>query len=269
MSLPQLKDMLDAGVHFGHQTLRWNPKMKKFILTERNGIHIIDLEKTGQCLEKALVAVQQIVSKKQHILFVGTKKSVKHCVEDEAKRCGMPYVTNRWLGGMLTNFTTVRQSIKTLEDIEKMEEEGLTKALKKKEVIAQNKKKQKLEDVLGGIRKMPHLPSLIFAVDTKTEHIAVKEAKRLRIPILAIVDTNSNPDEIDFPIPANDDAIKSVQLIAKTIGDQIIEITGKNTEIQAPKETAKPEETAAPSNDTAKEEKTDAKPESEAPAPKS
>jgi small subunit ribosomal protein S2 len=236
MTAPDLKQMLNAGVHFGHQTLRWNPKMEKYILTERNGIHIIDLSQTQECFTSAVEGIKKVLESGRKILFVGTKKSVKHCVEEEAKRCGMFYVTNRWLGGMLTNFTTVKNSIKTIVDIEQMEENGLLKELKKKEIIALKKRHQKLNNVLGGIRDMATLPGLVFAVDTKNDYIAVKEAIRLNIPVVAIVDSNSNPDNITYPIPGNDDAIKSVSLLVKCITDAIVEFS-QNELIPAEKET--------------------------------
>jgi len=223
MEIPSLKQMLSAGVHFGHQTLRWNPKMSQYILTERNGIHIIDLSKTIECMEQLLDGVKKVVEAGEKVLFVGTKKSIKHCVEENAKRCDMFYVTNRWLGGMLTNFSTVKNSINTIVEIEQMEAKGITKGLKKKEIGALNKKHDKLNVVLGGIRDMKKQPGLIFVVDTKSEHIAVKEARRLNIPIAAIVDTNSNPEEITYPIPGNDDAIKSVSLLVTFITDVILE----------------------------------------------
>jgi small subunit ribosomal protein S2 len=225
MKVPEIKEMLEAGIHFGHQTLRWNPKMRKYILAEKNGIHIIDLKKTQDCLKLALEKIIQTLKSKKSVLFVGTKKSVKHCIKEEAKRAKMFFVTERWLGGMLTNFTTVRQSIKTLEDIEAALADEKTD-LKKKEKVALDKKRKKLEAVLGGIRNMTELPGLVFIADTKSDHITVKETKRLHIPTVAIVDTNSNPDEVSFPIPGNDDAIKSVNLITKNIADIIIEFSG-------------------------------------------
>ncbi len=199
--------------------------MQKYIIMERNGIHIIDLAKTQIGLQKATDKIREVLKSGKHIIFVGTKKSVSYCVKLEAERSKMNYVANRWLGGMLTNFTTIRQSIKKLEDYEKMETDGLFKELTKKEIITINKKRAKLNAVLGGIRDMKFLPGLVFVVDTKHEHIAVKEAKRLNIPVVGIVDTNCNPDPIDFPIPGNDDAIKSVTLITKTIADAIVDAT--------------------------------------------
>lgn len=217
-----LKSLLEAGVHFGHQTKRWNPKMKRFILCPKNGIYIIDLNKTVKCLDNFLSLVKTEVERGGEVLFVGTKKQVKDCIREEAERCGMPYVTERWLGGMLTNFKTIRQSIAKLEKIERMENDGTMSSLPKKEVLQLMKKKEKLLMVLGGIRNLKKSPAIIFVVDSIKEDIAVQEAKRLRIPIGAMVDTNSDPDPIDFPIPANDDAIKSVQLITETVANTVL-----------------------------------------------
>jgi len=222
-----LKSLLEAGAHFGHQTKRWNPKMKRFILCPRNGIYIIDLNKTKLSLEKFITRAQKEVENGGKILFVGTKKQIRDCIQEEAIRCGMPYVTERWLGGMLTNFKTIRHSIGKLEKIESMENDGTMEALTKKEVLKIMKKKEKLLAVLDGIRDLKKSPALVFIVDSIKEHIAVNEARRLRIPIGAIVDTNCDPDNIDFPIPANDDAIKSVQLITQTVADAVISVNQK------------------------------------------
>ncbi len=224
MAIPELKQMLEAGVHFGHLTKRWNPKMRRFILTEKNGIYVLDLEKTQICLQRAVEAVCRIRQQGRFVLFVGTKKTVKDCIKEEAIRCGMFYVTERWLGGMLTNFATVRRSIKRLEEIEKMEADGILKELNKKEVLGINKERAKLEGIFSGIRNMKALPSALFVSDTEHEHIAVHEANRLKIPVIGIVDTNSNPDQIAFPIPGNDDALKSVSLITRTLSDAILEV---------------------------------------------
>ncbi len=221
MPVPEIKEMLEAGVHFGHLTKRWNPKMKKFILTEKNGIYVIDLAKTQESLTKAIEAVKRIRHAGKSILFVGTKKTIKDCMKEEATRCGMYYVTERWLGGMLTNFQTVRKSIKRLEEIEKMETDGLFKEITKKEVLSLNKERAKLEGIFSGIRHMKTLPGALFVVDSEHEEIAVHEANRLRIPVIAIVDTNSDPDKVAFPIPGNDDAIKSVGLLTRVISDSI------------------------------------------------
>ena len=221
MPVPEIKEMLEAGVHFGHLTKRWNPKMKKFILTEKNGIYVIDLAKTQECLNKAIEAVKRIRHSGKSILFVGTKKTIKDCMKEEAVRCAQYYVTERWLGGMLTNFSTVKKSIKRLEDIEKMETDGLFKEITKKEVLALNKERAKLEGIFSGIRHMKSLPGALFVVDSEHEEIAVHEANRLKIPVFAIVDTNSDPDKVAFPIPGNDDAIKSVGLLTRVISDAI------------------------------------------------
>ncbi len=213
MASVTLKDLLEAGAHFGHQTQRWNPKMKRFILCPKNGIHIIDLNKTIVELDKFIAKVRSVTSKGGKVLFVGTKKQVKSYIKEEAERCGMPYVTERWLGGMLTNFSTIRESVKRLEKIEKMEADGTFEKLPKKEIIQLTRQKEKLTAVLGGIRNIRKSPELVFVVDTLREHLAVAEARRLGIPVAAIADTNSNPDELEFPIPANDDAIKSVKVI--------------------------------------------------------
>jgi len=224
MSLLTLQDLLEAGTHFGHQTKRWNPKMKRFILCPKNGIYIIDLNKTINSLDKLIDRVKKEVSHGGKVLFVGTKKQLRDCIREEAERCGMPYVTDRWLGGMLTNFKTIRQSIAKLDKIENMEKDGTMEALPKKERVLLAKNKEKLLSVLQGIRKMRKLPSLIFVVDTIKEHIAIAEGRRLHIPIGAIVDTNCDPDAVDFPIPGNDDAIKSVQLITRAVSDAILEL---------------------------------------------
>ena len=224
MPLPEIKEMLEAGIHFGHLTKRWNPKMKKFILTEKNGIYVIDLSKTQECLQKATDAVKKIRHSGKSILFVGTKKTIKECLKEEAVRCGQYYVTERWLGGMLTNFSTVKKSIKRLEEIEKMETDGLFKEITKKEVLSLNKERAKLEGIFSGIRHMKTLPGALFVVDSEHEEIAVHEANRLRIPVFAIVDTNSDPDKVAYPIPGNDDAIKSVGLMTRVFSDAIVGI---------------------------------------------
>ena len=226
MPVPEIKEMLEAGIHFGHLTKRWNPKMKKFILTEKNGIYVIDLSKTQECLQKATDAVKKIRHSGKSILFVGTKKTIKECLKEEAVRCGQFYVTERWLGGMLTNFSTVKKSIKRLEEIEKMETDGLFKEITKKEVLSLNKERTKLEGIFSGIRHMKTLPGALFVVDSEHEEIAVHEANRLRIPVFAIVDTNSDPDKVAFPIPGNDDAIKSVGLLTRVFSDAIIGTSG-------------------------------------------
>ncbi len=222
MAMDQLKELLEAGVHFGHQTRRWNPKMRPFIFTARNGIYIIDLNKTLEAINQACRKVREIIGRGQSILFVGTKKQAKDVIKDEAIRCGQYYVTERWLGGMLTNFATIKASIKKLKDMERMKEEGSLDKFKKKEQIQFEHQIEKLQKVLGGIKDMNFLPGLIFVVDAKKEKIAVAEAAKLGIPIIGIIDTNADPDPIDFPIAANDDAIKSIRVITKKIGDSII-----------------------------------------------
>ena len=214
-----IKDLLEAGVHFGHQTKRWNPKMKKFIFTARSGIYIIDLQKTLKCLEIACKKVQEVIASGQGILFVGTKKQAQEVVREQALRCGAFYVSERWLGGMLTNFQTIKLNIKRLRDIERMKEDGTYDKLTKKEGLKLEKERIKLEKVLGGIKEMNRLPGLLYVVDAKKERIAVAEGSKLGIPIIAIIDTNSDPDPITFPIAANDDAIKSIKVITHQIAE--------------------------------------------------
>ncbi len=223
MAVVNMKQLLEAGVHFGHQTRRWNPKMKKFIFTARSSIYIIDLKKTAERIEKAYQLIRDRAAAGETILFVGTKKQAKESVTGEAQRCGMPYVTERWLGGMLTNFQTVRRSLKRLEEIEKMSQDGSFEKFTKKEVLKLEKERKKLEKNLGGIRDMSRLPGVVYVVDTKKEKIGVAEANRLSIPIVAILDTNSDPDLINFPIPGNDDAIKSIRLISRLMADAVME----------------------------------------------
>ncbi len=218
-----IEDLLLSGAHFGHLTRRWNPKMKKYIFMERNGIHIIDLKKTHELLIEASNAIGRIAAEGRNILFIGTKKQAKEVVKNEATRCGMNYVTERWLGGMLTNFATIRKSIKRLNNINKMQTDGTFENYQKKERLIISREKEKLEKILGGISNMNKLPGAIYLIDVKKEHIAVDEAKKLNIPIYAIVDTNCDPELVDYPIPANDDAVKSIELITKVIADAIIE----------------------------------------------
>ena len=221
----ELEALLQAGAHFGHLTRRWNPKMKPYIFMERNGIHIIDLKKTQELLEAACNAVSNIVAENKKVLFVGTKQQAKDVVREEANRCNAFYVTDRWLGGMLTNFTTIRKSVKRLTNIEKMETDGTFENITKKERLFLSRERDKLQEVLSGVVEMSRLPGFLFVVDIKKEAIAVKEAKRLGVPVVAIVDTNTDPEVIDYPIPANDDALKSVQLVARAIADAVIEGT--------------------------------------------
>jgi len=223
MVIPQIKELLEAGVHFGHQTRRWNPKMKPFIFTERNGIYIIDLNKTLDAIKMACQKVREVVSRGQSILFVGTKKQAKDVVREEAIRAGQFYVTERWLGGMLTNFSTIKASIKKLKNMERTKEGGELQKYTKKEISHFEHEMEKLEKALGGIKNMNYLPGLVIVVDAKKEKIAVAEASRLEIPVIGIIDTNADPDPIDFPIAANDDAIKSIRIITRTIVDAIID----------------------------------------------
>ncbi|WP_282926100.1 30S ribosomal protein S2 [Helcococcus kunzii] len=223
MSVISMKALLEAGVHFGHQTRRWNPKMGKFIFTERNGIYIIDLQKTVKKVDEAYDVVREVAAEGGNILFVGTKKQAQDAVEFEAKRCDQYYVSHRWLGGMLTNHKTIKKSIQRLEDIKTMSEDGTFDLLPKKEVINLERELEKLEKFLGGIKDMPALPDLLFVIDPKNENIAVKEARKLGIPIVGIVDTNCDPDDVDYPIPGNDDAIRAVKLITAAMADAVIE----------------------------------------------
>lgn len=218
-----MKQLLEAGVHFGHQTRRWNPKMAPYIFTDRNGIYIIDLQKTVKKVEEAYNFVRELSEQGKDILFVGTKKQAQESIEVEAKRCGMYYVNQRWLGGMLTNYKTIRQRIKRLDQLDEMETNGSFDVLPKKEVIKLKLERDKLEKNLGGIRKMKGLPGAIFVVDPRKERIAIAEARNLGIPIIAIVDTNCDPDEVDYVIPGNDDAIRAVKLFASKIADAVLE----------------------------------------------
>ncbi len=243
MSVISMKQLLEAGVHFGHQTRRWNPKMAPYIFTERNGIYIIDLQKTVKKIEEAYYFVRDIAAAGESILFVGTKKQAQDSIKDEAERVGMYYVNARWLGGMLTNFKTIQKRIARLEQINKMEEDGTFEALPKKEVIKLNAQRDKLEKYLGGIKEMKKLPGAMFIVDPRKEKIAIAEAKKLGIPVIAIVDTNCDPDEVDYVIPGNDDAIRAVKLIASTISNAILE--GKQGVDAEAAEAEKVEEEAA------------------------
>ena len=223
MAVVSMKQLLEAGVHFGHQTRRWNPKMAKYIFTERNGIYIIDLQKTHKKLEEAYMFVRDIVAEGESILFVGTKKQAAESIKEEAERCGMHYVNARWLGGMMTNFKTIRQRIDRLAQLRKMEEDGSFDLLPKKEVIKLKLEIEKLEKFMGGIKNMDRLPGALFIVDPRKERIAVSEARKLGIPIVAIVDTNCDPDEIDYVIPGNDDAIRAVKLISGAMANAVME----------------------------------------------
>ena len=218
-----MKSLLESGVHFGHQTKRWDPRMKKYIFAERNGIHIIDLQKTIAAIKEAYEAVRQSVLAGKGVLFVGTKKQAQQAIQEEAQRCGMFYVNNRWLGGMLTNFATIKKSLLRLKKLEKMEVDGSFENLTKKEVSQLNKEKTRLEKNLGGIKEMKELPGVVFVIDTRKEQIAVAEAQRMNLPIVAVVDTNCNPEGITFPIPGNDDAIRAITLFTQIIANSVID----------------------------------------------
>lgn len=223
MAVVTMKQLLELGVHFGHQTRRWNPKMAQYIFTERNGIYIIDLQKTVRKMEEAYNFVRDLAMQGGTLLFVGTKKQAQETVREEAERCGMFYVNTRWLGGTLTNYQTIKKRIQRLRELEQMEEEGVFSVLPKKEVMKLRAEKEKLQRFLGGIKDMPGLPDAVFIVDPRKERIAVSEARKLKIPIIAIVDTNCDPDEIDYVIPGNDDAIRAVRLITAKLADAVIE----------------------------------------------
>mgnify|MGYP002511659742 CR=1 FL=1 len=223
MAVVAMKQLLEAGVHFGHQTRRWDPKMAEYIFQARNGIHIIDLQKTSKKLDEAYAFIKEQVEEGKTVLFVGTKRTSQEIIREEALRSGSFYVTSRWLGGTMTNFKTLQKSIRRLKDIEKMEEDGTFDVLPKKEVIELKKEWDKLEKNLGGIKEMKELPGIIFIIDTHKEQIAVTEARRMGIPIVAVVDTNCNPEDLDYPIPGNDDAIRAVKLIADVVANAVIE----------------------------------------------
>ena len=246
MSVVSMKQLLEAGVHFGHQTRRWNPKMSEYIFTERNGIHIIDLQKTVKKIEEAYMFVRDTVAEGGTILFVGTKKQAQDSIREEAKRVDMFYVSERWPGGMLTNFKTIKKSIQRLRQIEKMEEDGTFELLPKKEVLGLLHEKEILEKNYGGIKDMPNAPTVMFVVDPKKEKIASSEAHSLGIPVVAIVDTNCDPDEIEYPIPGNDDAIRAVKLIAETMANAVLEgKQGEQFEEESDEEAAADSEEAA------------------------
>ena len=242
MPVVAMKQLLEAGVHFGHQTRRWDPKMAEYIFQARNGIHIIDLQKTSKKLDEAYSFVKEQVEEGKTVLFVGTKKQAQECVKEAAEKCGMYYVNQRLLGGMLTNFETIRKRVQRLNDLEKMQEDGTFDVLPKKEVILLKKEMDKLEKNLGGIKEMEQLPGVIFLVDPKKERIAILEAKKLGIPVVGLVDTNCNPEELDYPIPGNDDAIRAVKLITDVIANAVIEgKQGESFEAEADEQEQKAE----------------------------
>ena len=237
MSVISMKQLLEAGVHFGHQTRRWNPKMAQYIFTERNGIYIIDLQKTVKKAEEAYKAMKEIAETGKPVLFVGTKKQAQEAIREEAERCGMFYVNERWLGGMLTNHKTIQTRINKLRELERMENEGVFEVLPKKEVIKLRAEKEKLEKYLNGMKDMPELPGAMFVVDPRKENIAIQEAHRLGIPVFGIVDTNCDPEELDYAIPGNDDAIRAVKLITGAMANAIIEARqGAEEEVEAEQE---------------------------------
>ena len=238
MANADMRTLLEAGVHFGHQTRRWNPKMKPFIFMKRNGIHIIDLAKTLICMESARDAIAETVRRGESVLFVCTKKQGQSIVREEAERCGMLYVTERWLGGTLTNLRTIRQSVRRLEDIERMAEDGTYDLISKKEVLGHEREKSKLLKVLDGIRAMDRLPGLVFILDTRKEKIALNEANKLEIPIVGICDTNSDPERIEYPIPGNDDAIRSIRFFASFVSDVVLDAKATKLEGRDPVEPA-------------------------------
>lgn len=223
MSVITMKQLLEAGVHFGHQTRRWNPKMAKYIYMERNGIYIIDLQQTVKKFEEAYDFVKELSASGKTVLFVGTKKQAQETIREEAQRCGMFYVNKRWLGGMLTNFKTIKKRIQRLKDLEQMEADGVFESLTKKEIAGLKNEIERLERFLGGIKDMEKLPGAVFVVDPRKERIAVAEARKLNIPVVSIIDTNCDPDEVDYVIPGNDDAIRAVKLISSRIADAVIE----------------------------------------------
>ena len=250
MAVVAMKQLLEAGVHFGHQTRRWDPKMAEYIFQARNGIHIIDLQKTSKKLDEAYEFLRAQAAEGKTILFVGTKKQAQECIKEAALKCGMYYVDQRWLGGMLTNFGTIKARVQRLKDLETMEQDGTFDVLPKKEVIILKREMEKLEKNLGGIKEMEELPGVIFLVDPKKERIAILEARKLNIPLVGIVDTNCNPEDLDYPIPGNDDAIRAVKLITDTMANAVIE--GRQGEAYVP-ETVE-QETEADAEETSIEE---------------
>ncbi|MBR3888110.1 MAG: 30S ribosomal protein S2 [Clostridia bacterium] len=233
MSVVAMKQLLEAGVHFGHQTRRWDPRMAPYIYTARNGIYIIDLQKTAKKIDEAYAVLKSIIDEGKTVIFVGTKKQAQECVKEEAERCGMYYVNQRWLGGMLTNFGTIKTRINRLKELEKMENDGTFEVLPKKEVILLKKEMGKLQANLGGIKDMNEVPGAMFVVDPKKERIAILEARKLGIPVIGLVDTNCNPEDVDYVIPGNDDAIRAIKLIVEAMANAVIESKQGETPVQA------------------------------------
>jgi len=257
MSQIGMKELLEAGVHFGHQTRRWNPKMKDYIFIERSGIYIIDLQQTLKCIETAREKIKDVVTNGGKVLLVGTKKQARDTIAEEAARCGMFYVSERWLGGMLTNFRTIRSNIRRLKELEQMSQDGTYEKLSKKEVAQLEKQRQRLEKIFNGIKELDSLPKLVFVVDTKKEKIAVAEASKLRIPVVGIVDTNCDPELVTHPIPGNDDAIRAIKLFCRMVSDAVIEglaEVSEGADMGVP-EVGSPEE--APRKEAAKSEDSD------------
>ncbi|MBQ9267269.1 MAG: 30S ribosomal protein S2 [Clostridia bacterium] len=240
MSVVAMKQLLEAGVHFGHQTRRWDPRMAPYIFTARNGIYIIDLQKTAKKIDEAYAELKKIVEEGKTVIFVGTKKQAQECVKEEAERCGMYYVNERWLGGMLTNFNTIRRRVARLKELEAMETDGTFEVLPKKEVAKLKQEREKLEKNLGGIKDMTEIPGAMFVVDPKKERIAILEARKLGIPVFGLVDTNCNPEDVDYVIPGNDDAIRAIKLIIEAMANAVIE--AKQGESNAPSQEAEEEE---------------------------
>ena len=264
MAVVAMKQLLEAGVHFGHQTRRWDPKMAEYIFQARNGIHIIDLQKTSKKLDEAYDFIREQAEEGKTVLFVGTKKQAQECMKEAAIKCGMFYVDQRWLGGMLTNFDTIQKRIQRLKDLETMQEDGTFDVLPKKEVILLKKEMEKLEKNLGGIKEMNELPGVIFLVDPKKERIAILEAKKLGIPVGGLVDTNCNPEELDYPIPGNDDAIRAVKLIADVMANAVIEgRQGESFEEEVSEEQVGDEEEATSIEEVVAKEETETTEESE------
>ncbi len=267
MSVISMKQLLEAGVHFGHQTRRWNPKMSTYIFTERNGIYIIDLQKTVKKVEEAYEFIRSVVSEGKNVLFVGTKKQAQETIKEEAERCGMFFINERWLGGTLTNYHTIQKRIQRLKELEEMETKGTFSVLPKKEVASLMGEREKLQRFLGGIKEMSGLPGALFIIDPRKEHIAVAEAKRLGIPIVAIVDTNCDPDEVDYVIPGNDDAIRAVKLLTAKIAEAVLEAnqgqvanevyeTEKAEEINKPEQVIEEKQEKVEAQETVKEQET-------------
>ena len=264
MAVVAMKQLLEAGVHFGHQTRRWDPKMAEYIFQARNGLHIIDLQKTSKKLDEAYDFIREQAEEGKTVLFVGTKKQAQECMKEAALKCGMFYVDQRWLGGMLTNFDTIQKRIQRLKDLETMQEDGTFDVLPKKEVILLKKEMEKLEKNLGGIKEMNELPGVIFLVDPKKERIAILEAKKLGIPVVGLVDTNCNPEELDYPIPGNDDAIRAVKLIADVMANAVIEgRQGESFEEEVSEEQVGDEEEATSIEEVVAKEETETTEESE------